>query len=76
MIQFRICLRFNDFPNISKYDAEEQKKTIKVTMPGTMSNMGYLSTQEQVTPKRNVPYSQISNSSENFMPVLVISKFK
>ena len=35
----------------------------KVTMPGTRSSKGYLTTQGQVIPKRNIQSSQISNTS-------------
>ena len=37
-----------------------------------MSNLGYLSTPEQVTPRQNVQYSQISNSFEN-LPLFWLS---
>ena len=48
------------FPVISMFDAELVKKN-KVAVQGTMSNMSFLSTPEQVTPRRNVQFSQISN---------------
>ena len=41
------------FPVISKFDAE-LLKNVKVAMLGTMSNMSFLNTPRQVTPRRKV----------------------
>ena len=70
-----MLLRFNGFPIISEYESELLLNN-KFAMRGTISNMGYVSTPEQVTLRRNVQYSQFSNSSENLCLSLLSASLK
>ena len=55
---------FNDYPSYQQVICRTGIKS-KVPMQETMSNLGYLSTNGQVTPRRNIQYSLILNSFES-----------
>ena len=52
MVQFEMHLGFNNFPVISKFDAELVNSYS--SHAGDLDKYGYLSNQWQVAPKRNV----------------------